>query len=104
MANVMGVMSLLLWFVYLPIKISAHNGDVATGIRLIGMVHGFAYIIYVVVTFGYCFHIRKPLLTTLFYMAAGTLPIASFIADRKAVAQFDLFNAGSASDGSKKSA
>lgn len=94
MANVMGVMSLLLWFVYLPIKIAAHNGDVAAGIRLIGMVHGFAYIIYVIITFGYCFQIRKPLLTTLLYMAAGTLPIASFIADRKAVAQYDAFVAG----------
>ena len=97
MANIMGVMSLLLWFVYLPIKLSAKNGDVAEGIRLIGMFHGFAYIIYVIVTFGYCFQIRKPLLTTLFYMAAGTLPIASFVADRRAVAQYGEFIAGKSS-------
>ena len=97
MANLMGVMSLLLWFIYLPIKLSAKNGNVAEGIRLIGMIHGFAYILYVIVTFGYCFQIRKPLVTTLFYMASGTLPIASFIADRRAVAQYDAFLSGRSS-------
>jgi len=91
MANIMGIMSLLLWFIYLPIKLMAKNGNVPEGIRLIGMIHGFAYIVYVVVTFAYCFQIRKPLLTTLFYMAAGTLPIASFVADMKAVQQYSNF-------------
>lgn len=96
MANLMGVMSLLLWFVYMPIKLTATHDNIPQAIRAIGMIHGFAYIVYVVVTFNYCFQIRKPFFTTLFYMAAGTLPIASFIADRKAVAQYALFLEGTA--------
>ena len=96
MANLMGVMSLLLWFVYIPFKIAAHNGAVPGGIAFIAMFHGYAFMVYMVVTFNYCFQIRKPLLTSLFYMAAGTLPIASFIADRKAVAQYALFLEGNA--------
>ncbi len=102
MANLMGVMSLLLWFVYLPIKVTATNDNIPQAIRAIGMVHGFAYIVYVVVTFNYCFQIRKPFFTTLFYMAAGTLPIASFIADRKAVAQYADFLATQSPEGKTK--
>ena len=102
MANLMGVMSLLLWFVYLPIKVTATHDNIPQAIRAIGMVHGFAYIVYVVVTFNYCFQIRKPFFTTLFYMAAGTLPVASFIADRKAVAQYAAFIAAQSAEGIAK--
>ena len=53
MANLAGVMSLLLWLVYLPIKLTATNDNVPTLIRLIAVVHGFAYMVYVLVTFNY---------------------------------------------------
>lgn len=92
MANLAGVMSLLLWFVYLPIKLSATNDSVPTLIRLIAVVHGFAYMIYVVVTFNYCFAVRKPLMVAIFYMLAGTFPVASFVADRRAVAEYSALN------------
>jgi integral membrane protein len=92
MANIAGVMSLLLWFVYLPIKLTATNDNVPTLIRLIAVVHGFAYMVYVLVTFNYCFAVRKPLKVAVFYMLAGTFPVASFIADRRAVAEFAALN------------
>ena len=102
MANVAGVMSLLLWLVYLPIKLTATHDNVPSAIRAIAVVHGFAYMVYVLVTFNYCFQIRKPFFTTLFYMAAGTLPVASFIADRKAVAQYAAFIAAQSAEGIAK--
>jgi len=92
MANLAGVMSLLLWLVYLPIKLTATNDNVPSIIRLIAVVHGFAYMVYLVVTFNYCFAVRKPLKTAFFYMLAGTFPVASFIADRRAVADFSALN------------
>jgi integral membrane protein len=93
MANIAGVMSLLLWLVYLPIKLTAANDNVPNLIRSIAVVHGFAYMVYVLVTFNYCFAVRKPLKTTVFYMLAGTFPVASFVADRRAVAEFAAFTA-----------
>ena len=92
MANVAGVMSLLLWLVYLPIKLTATNDNVPNLIRAIAVVHGFAYMVYILVTFNYCFAVRKPLKVALFYMLAGTFPVASFVADRRAVAEFSALN------------
>lgn len=92
MANVAGVMSLLLWLVYLPIKLTATHDNVPSLIRSIAVVHGFAYMVYILVTFNYCFAVRKPLRVAVFYMLAGTFPVASFVADRRAVAQFAALN------------
>jgi integral membrane protein len=92
MANVAGIMSLLLWLVYLPIKLTATNDNVPNAIRAIAVVHGFAYMVYILVTFNYCYAVRKPLKVALFYMLAGTFPVASFVADRRAVAEFAALN------------
>jgi len=46
----------------------------------------------VLVTFNYCFAVRKPLKVAVFYMLAGTFPVASFVADRRAVAEFAALN------------
>ncbi len=88
LANVAGVMSLLLWLVYLPIKLTATNDNIPNLVRVIAVVHGIAYMVYVLVTFNYCLAVRKPLKSAVFYMLAGTFPVASFIADRRAVAEF----------------
>jgi len=48
--------------------------------------------VYVLVTFNYCFAVRKPLKVAVFYMLAGTFPVASFVADRRAVAEFTALN------------
>jgi len=92
MANIAGIMSLLLWLVYLPIKLTATNDNVPNAIRAIAVVHGFAYMVYILVTFNYCYAVRKPLKVALFYMLAGTFPVASFVADRRAVAEFAALN------------
>ncbi len=95
MANIAGVMSLLLWLVYLPIKLTAENDNVPTIIRLIAVVHGFMYMIYVLTAFNYSLAVRKPFFSMLGYLAAGTLPIASFVADRRARAEYAALTGGS---------
>jgi integral membrane protein len=95
MANIAGVLSLLLWLVYLPIKLTATNDNVPTAIRLIAVVHGFMYMIYVLTAFHYSLSVRKPFFSMLGYLAAGTLPIASFVADRRARAEFAAMTGGS---------
>jgi integral membrane protein len=87
MAIYAGVMSLLLWFVNVPthyfIFESSHKY-----FTWIALVHGFTYPIYVLAAFHYCLKARKSLLSTVFLILAGTLPIASFIAERRAVKEF----------------
>lgn len=81
MANLSGAMSLLLWFVYMPVKIAAHNGEVAAIYKYIAMFHGFIYPIYVIATFHFCLAVRKKFGSMIGYLLAGTLPFASLVLD-----------------------
>lgn len=85
LANIAGVFSLLLWFIYLPIKYTAVNDNVPIIIRLIAVVHGMIYMVYVLAAFNYSLAIRKPFFEMIGFLLAGTLPFASFYADRKAL-------------------
>ena len=57
-------------------------------VKWVPIVHGFTYPIYVLAAFHYCIKARKSLTTTVLFILAGTLPIASFIAERRALAEF----------------
>jgi len=87
MAYWSGTWSILLWFVAVPANIFFHNK--AWPFVAIAIIHGFTYPIYVLSAFEYSLKARKNLITTLLFIAAGTLPIASFIAERKATADFN---------------
>jgi len=79
-AWVTGVGLLLLAFYAMPAKY--FFGD-PRPVALIGMVHGFLYMIYIVCTLILAERTRwKPLFAVL-VLAAGTIPIASFVAERK---------------------
>lgn len=83
MAWVTGVMLLILVFVAMPMK---YIGDDDSLVRIVGVAHGWLYIVYVitVLTLAYQGHWRP--LRTLLVMLAGTVPFASFVAERKVVA------------------
>ena len=49
---------------------------------------------YVLTAFNYSLAVRKPFFSMLGYLAAGTLPIASFVADRRARAEFAALTGG----------
>lgn len=83
MAIVAGIWSLLLWFVYMPAK---YLFDIHSLI-FIPIIHGYIYIAYVLASLQYGFSRRWPLFRILRVILAGTLPIASFIAERRVVAE-----------------
>jgi hypothetical protein len=70
MAIVSGVMSLLLWFVYVPIA------------------HGYLYPIYVLTAIQLSIKAKWALPKMLGFILAGTLPVASLIAERRVVQMF----------------
>ncbi|MDP1721065.1 MAG: DUF3817 domain-containing protein [Candidatus Nanopelagicaceae bacterium] len=93
MAIVAGVMSLLLWFAYLPVKY-VHVGffdfgpDVHSKLVWIPMVHGYLYPIYVITAIQLSVKAKWALPKMLKFILAGTFPVASLIAERRVVAQF----------------
>jgi integral membrane protein len=88
MAIVSGIMSLLLWFVYMPVKYILNNESWHQSIIWIPMVHGYLYPIYVL--FAIQFSVSKRWKTTniLALILAGTLPIASIWAERYVVKRY----------------
>jgi integral membrane protein len=88
MAIISGVMSLLLWFVYMPIKYLFDAPDLHSKIIWIPMVHGYLYPIYILTAISFSLKARWPLMKMLGLMLAGTLPIASLIAERRVVRRY----------------
>lgn len=82
MAWATGVMLLLLVFVAMPMK---YVFDQPTLVEIIGPIHGALYAIYVLVAFHFAALHRFPLLRTVGLLLAGTVPFASFFAERYAV-------------------
>ena len=87
MAIIMGMTSLGLWFVDLPTKFWAHS--LHSHLAFIGIVHGMLYPIYVIAAFFYSLRSGKNFISTVIFILAGTLPILSFVAERKALAEFN---------------
>ena len=88
MAVVSGIMSLLLWFVYMPVKYLLHNENWHSHLIWIPMVHGYLYPIYVL--FAIQFSVAKRWKTTniLGLILAGTLPVASLWSERYVVRKY----------------
>ena len=88
MALVAGVMSLLLWFVDLPVAYLFNNEDWKSKVAWIPFVHGWIYAVYVLTAIQFGTKARWPLTKILWLILAGTLPIASFAAERRVVRQY----------------
>ena len=80
MAWITGVGLLLLVFYALPVKYIGGN-DRPTA--LIGMIHGFLYMGYILATLVLAERMRWKPVKALLILLAGTIPIASFVAERK---------------------
>lgn len=80
LAIVTGVMLVLLVFVAVPLNLFAHmHGPVA----VIGTAHGFLFMVYLVTALDLGVRRRWPLLRLGLIMIAGTIPFASFVAERR---------------------
>lgn len=76
-----GVLLVLLCFVAIPLKYFAHDrGPVA----VIGTAHGFLFMVYLVTALDLGIRLRWPWLKLGLVMLAGTVPFASFVAERRA--------------------
>jgi integral membrane protein len=83
MAWVTGVLLLILTFVAVPMQIFG-NDDRLVGI--VGMAHGYLYMVYVVTALVLAYQARWRPGRTVLVLLAGTIPFASFVAERKVVA------------------
>jgi integral membrane protein len=83
MAWVTGVMLLTLVFVAMPVK---YIGDDDSLVRIVGVAHGWLYIVYIITALTLAYQARWRPLRTLLVLLAGTVPFASFVAERKVVA------------------
>jgi integral membrane protein len=81
MAYVTGTMLIILCFVGIPLQVLAHDGAVA---KIVGTAHGVLYIIYLVVAFAMTrlVRIRTASATTVTVLAAGTIPVLTFVVER----------------------
>ena len=85
MAFAAGIMSLLLWFVELPVAYLLDNPELASKVKWIPFVHGYVYAFYVLAAIHFTAKARFTIKRMILFILAGTLPIASFIAERKIV-------------------
>jgi integral membrane protein len=80
MAYVVGVFLLLLVFVAMPLKYLAHNEG---PISIIGPMHGFLYMVYLLASLDLAVKSRWSKRKTLWVLIAGTLPFVSFAVERR---------------------
>jgi integral membrane protein len=88
MAIIAGVMSLLLWFVYMPVKYIFDAPELHSSIIWIPMVHGYLYPIYILTAIQFATKARWPIMKMLGLILAGTLPVASLLAERRVVRRY----------------
>ena len=88
MALVAGVMSLLLWFVDLPVAYLFDNPEWKEKVAWIPFVHGWVYAVYVLTAIQFSIKARWALKRVVWLILAGTLPVASFLAERRVVKQY----------------
>ncbi len=83
MAWVVGVGLLVLVLVAVPLK---YLGGDPTLVAIVGPIHGFLYMGYLVLTADLGVKSRWPVLRLLLVALAGTIPFLSFVAERKVTA------------------
>jgi integral membrane protein len=81
MAYVTGTMLIILCFVCIPLQVFAHE---QTPVKIVGTLHGILYIIYIVAAFTMTRFVRMKVASpgTIIVLAAGTIPILTFVVER----------------------
>ena len=80
MAYIVGVLLLVLVFVAMPLK---YLGDQPTLVAIVGPIHGFLYMVYLVTAFDLAVRAKWPFVRTVLVLLAGTVPVMSFVVERK---------------------
>ncbi|MEV6345109.1 DUF3817 domain-containing protein [Actinoplanes sp. NPDC051851] len=79
-AWIVGVFLIVLTLIGMPLKYLADN---ATVVALVGPLHGFLYMVYLVLAFDLSRRAKWPFSRMVIVMLAGTIPFFSFWAERK---------------------
>ena len=79
-AYIVGVMLLVLLFIAMPLK---YLGDNPSAMNVVGPLHGFLYMVYLLATFDLFRRVRWSFPRLLLVALAGTIPFLSFYAERK---------------------
>jgi integral membrane protein len=79
MAYITGVLIIAVCFVGIPLQVAAHNTFIVNDI---GTLHGFLYIIYVVVAYMLAQKLKMRLGPTILLLLAGTVPVMTFFVER----------------------
>ncbi|HEY7223194.1 MAG TPA: DUF3817 domain-containing protein [Micromonosporaceae bacterium] len=81
MAYVTGVLLLVLVLVAMPLK---YVWGQPTLVAVVGTTHGFMYMVYLVTAFDLAVRAKWSFPRTILLLLAGTVPVLSFVAERKA--------------------
>jgi len=79
-AYIVGVLLIVLAFVAMPMK---YIWDDSTLVEIVGPVHGFAYMVYLVIAFDLAVRAKWRFVRTALVLLAGTIPVMSFVAERR---------------------
>jgi integral membrane protein len=79
MAYITGVLIIVVVFAGVPLQLAAHNTFIANDI---GTVHGFLYIVYVIVAYLLSRKLKMRTGPTVLLLLAGTVPIMTFVVER----------------------
>lgn len=84
MAWVTGCLLLVLVLVAMPLK---YVGDDERLVRVVGVLHGWLYLAYLVTAFTLAYRLRWSIGRTVLLLLAGTVPFMSFVAERRVSAE-----------------
>ena len=92
MAWVAGIMSLILWFVDIPVKYFLTVPLLEDKIDWIPIVHGYQYPFYIITVMELSYRLKWDVIKIVKFILAGTLPVASFLAEKKVRASLNSNN------------
>jgi integral membrane protein len=79
MAYITGVLIIVVCFIGIPLQVAVNNTFI---VNQIGTVHGFLYIVYIIVAYMLAQKLKMRLGPTLLLLLAGTVPIMTFFVER----------------------
>ncbi len=88
MAIICGINLLLLFFAYMPVRHFTHIVDTHRFLIAVPIAHGYFYIAYILTVLQLGVSKRMSLKSIIALIAAGTIPFASFVAERKIVKKY----------------
>jgi integral membrane protein len=91
---------IILVFVGIPLQVAADSRGV---VNVVGTLHGFLYLVYLVVAFRLTYKLKEPIWKMALILLAGTVPFCAFIAERKVTRHFNALTGMSSRGDARRS-